>query len=148
MSEEKQVIEINGVKLEVDMRYAKRIDTLRVGSKVKLLRTGQYDGNKVYPGVVVGFEPFDKLPTIIVAYLEVSYSESKLKFEYINSESEKVELIASVDDEIPVDKADVLAGFTKEQRELEAKMDDLNRKREYFLRHFNEYFQGDAEQAA
>lgn len=65
----KRVIEINGVKLEVDMRYAKRVDELRVGSKVKVLNK-EYSSYKVYPGVIVGFEEFDNLPTIVVAYLE------------------------------------------------------------------------------
>ena len=32
MSEEnKRVVEINGIKMEIDLRYAKRIDTFKVG---------------------------------------------------------------------------------------------------------------------
>ena len=38
MSEDqKRIIEVNGVKLEVDMRYARKIEELRVGSRVKVL---------------------------------------------------------------------------------------------------------------
>ena len=33
----KKIVEVNGIKLEVDMRYAKRIDEFRVGDTVKVL---------------------------------------------------------------------------------------------------------------
>ena len=33
MSNEKTIIEVNGVKLEVDLRQAKRIETLQVGTR-------------------------------------------------------------------------------------------------------------------
>ena len=38
MSEDnKRIIEINGIKMEVDLRNAKRIDTFKVGDPVKVL---------------------------------------------------------------------------------------------------------------
>jgi hypothetical protein len=53
MSEEtKRVIEINGVKMEVDMRYAKRVDELRIGSRVKVL-IKEYSSYKIYLGVSI-----------------------------------------------------------------------------------------------
>ena len=55
MATETQVIEINGVKLEVDMRYAKRVDLLRIGSRVKVL-VKTYSEYKIYPGVKIGRE--------------------------------------------------------------------------------------------
>ena len=61
------VIEINGVKLEVDLRSARRIDTLRVGDRVKLLEKTSYGGPIVHHGVVAGFDPFPSQPTIIVS---------------------------------------------------------------------------------
>lgn len=139
----KQIIEINGVKMEVDTRYVRRIDTLVVGSKVKLLQKATpYAAMQVRPGVVVGFEPFQSLPTIIVAYLEIDYASACLKFAYINAGSaDKYELIASIDDELPVAKADIL---TRMDREIEVKrkeITDLEVKRDYFLRHFNAYFE-------
>lgn len=35
--EERRIVEINGVKIEVDMRTAKRVDSFRVGDNVKVL---------------------------------------------------------------------------------------------------------------
>ena len=34
--EEKRIIDINGMKMEVDLRTAKRIDTFKVGDNVKV----------------------------------------------------------------------------------------------------------------
>ena len=145
MESTKQVIEINGVKMEVDTRYARRIDTFQVGTKVKVLeKQNQYGSTdtKVYTGVIVGFEPFESLPTIIVCYLETDYSGANLKFAYINTSTDKKwELVASIDDDLPVQKADVL---TKLDREMEKKRDeiaDMQRKRDYFLQHFSAHFE-------
>lgn len=142
MEQQSTVVEINGVKMEVDMRYAKRIDTLRVGSKVKLLHKGDsYSRTSVYPGVVVGFEPFKDLPTIIVCYLKQEYGECKLEFAYINSGSnEKYDIVASVDEELPVAKADVLSRIDNEIAKKRAEIEDIERKRAFFLSHFTRYF--------
>ena len=42
--EEKRIVEIDGVKIEVDLRTAKRIDTFRVGDNVKVL-CKEYNGD-------------------------------------------------------------------------------------------------------
>jgi hypothetical protein len=143
-SEDMKIIEINGIKMEIDTRLAKRVDNFRVGSKVKVLETSSYSGAKVFHGVVVGFDDFEKLPTIIVAYLDISYSESKLEFAYINKDTEKFELVLSVDDELPINRADVLTTFKKEKDKLQEQIAEVDRKESYFLRHFNMYF-NDAE---
>ncbi|MCA9367040.1 hypothetical protein KC887_02105 [Candidatus Kaiserbacteria bacterium] len=136
-------IEINGVKMEVDLRYAKRIDTLTVGSKVKVLIKSDYASSPsdVHSGVVIGFEPFKDLPTIVVCYLVVSYSTSELKFAYINeTTAKKYDIIASVDDDLPIKKADVLSQLDKEIDRRRNEIDELHRKRHYFLKNFNTYF--------
>lgn len=136
-------IEVNGVKMEVDLRYAKRVETIRVGSKVKVLsKKDNYNSNAVFPGVVVGFEPFQDLPTIIVCYLKVDYSGAELKFAYINSDSkDKWDIVLSVDDELPVEKNEVLAKIDGEIERKQSEVEDLQRKRDYFLSHFNRYFE-------
>lgn len=140
---EKQIIEINGIKMEVDLRHATRLDTFKVGSKVKLLYKDSYN-NAVHSGVVVGFEPFAEMPTIVVCYLETTYSEAKLKFAYVNEKSrDKYELIASIDDELPIQKADVLSQMDKEIEKKREEIADLERKRGYFLKHFNAYFEAE-----
>ena len=62
----KKIIEINGVKMEVDLRHATQIHTeIKIGSKVKVLHK-QHGGQNIYHGVVCGFENFVDLPTIEV----------------------------------------------------------------------------------
>ena len=119
METEKQVVEINGIKMEVDMR-------------------------KVKSGVVVGFEPFDSLPTIIVCYLDADYNSSKISFAYINTDTrEKFEIVASIDDDLPVRKQDVLSKMDREIEKKREEIADIERKRQYFLDHFNCYFEGE-----
>lgn len=147
----KQIIEINGVKLEVDTRFARRIDTFQIGTKVKLLaKENGYGGTdtKVYSGVIVGFEPFDSLPTIVVCYLAIDYSSAEIKFAYVNTATDKKwEIVASVDDDLPVQRADVLAKMDREIQKKAEEIADLERRRSYFLQHFAAYFAPEREAA-
>lgn len=140
-----QIIEINGVKMEIDTRHAVRIDTFRIGTKVKLLEKQNNYGNadtKVYSGVIVGFEPFESLPTIVVCYLERDYQGANLKFAYVNTASDKKwEIVAAVDDDLPVQKADVLAVIDRDVTKKQEEIAELQRKRAYFLQHFAAYFE-------
>lgn len=136
------IIEVNGVKMEVDLRHAKIVHTnIRVGSKVKVLAKGGYSGPEVYAGVVVGFEPFTDLPTIIVAYIKNSYATAELAFAYINSKSaDKWDLVPAVDDELPLNKADIIACFERDIAKRQMEIAAFEAKRDFFLRNFNTYF--------
>lgn len=136
------IIEVNGVKMEVDLRQARVVhENLRVGSKVKVLEKGGYSGPTVYAGVVVGFELFHDFPTIIVAFVKTGYSNPGIEFAYINSKSaEKWDMVPSMDDDLPVQKGDILSHFDREIEKKRAEMGDLEAKRDFFLRHFNHYF--------
>lgn len=140
------IIDVNGVKMEVDLRSARIVhQNLRVGSKVKVLEKGSYGGPTVHAGIIVGFEPFTDLPTIVVAYVKLGYGSEGLGFAYINSKSaDRWDLVPSVDDELPLAKADVLAHFDREITKAEASLNDLRGKRDFFLRHFNLWFEGRA----
>lgn len=138
----KTVIEINGIKMEVDLRHARRVDNITVGTKVKVLVKGSYTEPTVHTGVVVGFEAFTEMPTIIVCYLQIDYNGCELKFAYINNKSvDKYDIVVSVDDELPIKKQDVLARLDKEIEKKRTEIEDIERKRTYFLQHFNRYFE-------
>jgi hypothetical protein len=141
MNTEMTIVEVNGVKMEIDLRQARVVhQNIRVGTKVKVLAKGPYD-NAVYPGVVIGFEPFKDLPTIIVAYIKTSYASAELMFAYINSKSsDKWDIVPSVDDELPIDRADVVAAFDRQIVQKENEIRDIQGKRDFFLKHFNEFF--------
>ncbi len=145
-NETSTIIEINGIKMEVDLRKARIVhDNMRVGSRVKILEKGAYSGPTVHAGVIVGFEPFKELPTVVVAYVKTGYSAGGIEFAYINSKSaDKWEMVPSIDDHLPVVKADVLAHFEREINKAQAALHDIEAKRDFFLRHFGIWF---AEQA-
>lgn len=140
---ETQIVEINGVKMEVDMRHARVIhENIRIGTKVKILERSTYRDPCVRAGVVIGFQPFNEMPTISVAYLDES-SEELVKFAYINNSKESTErwsLVPDVDDDLPVRKARVTAAMDRQIEKKEHEIEDLKSRRKYFLQHFAEYF--------
>ena len=136
----KTIIEINGVKMELDMRHAKRIDELRVGDRVKVLLKN-YSDYKVHAGTIIGFEPFKALPTVIVAYIETGYNSAEVKFVYFNSSSKDVEIVKAIDDDsIGIEKRDVMSMFDRMVAAKEREINDLLSKKEYFLRNFQAYW--------
>ena len=90
--------------------------------------------------MIVAFDEFKSLPTIVVAYLEPSYSESPLKFEYLNSKSEDVEICGTDTNDIGVDKGDIIEGFTREITKKEVELKTLKDKLYYFEKMFGKYF--------
>ena len=44
MTDEKTIVEINGIKMEVDLRHATRVEEFKIGSKVKVLKK-QYENH-------------------------------------------------------------------------------------------------------
>src|SRR6266849_2566207 len=140
MEGEKTIIEVNGVKLEVDLRHARRVDELRVGDRVKVLNK-DYSGYKVHAGTVIGFEPFKNLPTIIVAYLEKDYTGANVKFLHFNAESNEIEIIKAIDDDsMDIDKAGVLRQLDGAIAKKRAEIEDIARRRAYFLENIQAYW--------
>lgn len=140
MNKETTVIEINGIKLEVDLRTAKRIEELRIGDKVKVLIKNYSDNFDVHPGVIIGFEPFNQMPTIVVAYAVITYGNFELKFLHFNSSTKDHEIIKALDDDIEVSKDDVATIFDRKIAEHERSIAELKEKRDYFMRQFREYW--------
>lgn len=138
-----KTIEINGVKLEVDMRTARKVENYKIGDRVKVL-VKEYSSYKPYPGVIVAFDMFEKCPTLTVAYLDIGYSGAELKFAYINGgpdEDKAQPELAPYNDDIHVDKADVIDRLDKEINKKQTEIEDLERKKVYFLSNFNKYFE-------
>lgn len=142
MDEQKTIIEVNGVKLEVDLRNARRVDTLRVGDRVKCLVKSSYGGSMAtYAGVVVGFEPFPSLPSIVVAYLDTGYASGTLKFHTFNAETKDFEIVADIDNNaLEIDKGNIIAQFDRELAGKRQEIENIEAKRAYFIAHFGRYF--------
>lgn len=137
MSEEKRVIEINGVKLEVDLRNARRIDEFRVGDNVKVLDT-RSGKNEVRSGVITDFANFKDLPTIIVAiYKEGDYwTKPTIEFIYFNSDTEGIEIVGVSAEEIIVSKDTIVQRFDDEIIKKKDELHDLIVKRDTFVKYF------------
>jgi hypothetical protein len=136
---EKRIIEINGMKLEVDLSDCRVIDNYRVGDSIKVLKK-EYSNYESLPGVIVGFDNFEKLPTIIIAYLKIDYSEAKIKFVYFNSESKEIEICPMNDADMPFEKKRVIEMFDREIYKKEEELDGIKRQKEFFLAQFGKYF--------
>ena len=92
-----KIIEVNGVKMELDARTAKvqEVQTFHVGDTVLLLVPGEmYEGKKTkaLPGLIVDFANFKEKPTIVVAYLTDDYRPA-IKTAYINKDSSGFALV-------------------------------------------------------
>jgi hypothetical protein len=146
---EKQIVEINGIKMEVDLRPARRVEEFRVGDTVKILVKESYGEPTVYTGIIAGFEEFQTMPTIIVAYTKFDYSSAELKFAYINEKSkEKYELASCTDDKLPIDKADALKRFDRAIEQKQQEINDMLAKRDFFVTRFTQCFERNSEDAA
>lgn len=135
--EDKRVIEINGIKMEVDMRTAKRIDSFRVGDNVKVLIKKYDDSREIKPGIIVDFAMFKEFPTIVVAIFNDGGwgSTPSISFVYINAESE-IEIIFSSEEEIRLSKEGVIEKFEREIQKKKNEWIDLQNQLEYFKKHF------------
>lgn len=137
MSEEKRVIEINGVKLEVDLRNARRIDEFRVGDNVKVLDT-RSGKNEVRSGVITDFANFKDLPTIIVAIYKAGdyWTKPTIEFIYFNSDTEGIEVVGVSAEEIIVSKDTIVQRFDDEIIKKKDELHDLIVKRDTFVKYF------------
>ena len=138
MEDSKRIIEIDGVKVEVDLRTAKRVNSFKVGDNIKILDK-EYDNYKVKPGIIVDFAEFQELPTIVIAVFEEGSWSSvpNISFIYYNKNtSEKVEIVSCSEDEIKVSKEGVIERFEREIQKKKNEYEDLKNKLEYFKTHF------------
>jgi len=140
MSEDPNIrqIEINGIKMEVDLRTVKKIETYRVGDRVKVLVKRYSETYETHHGVIVAFDDFKALPTITVCYLSCDYN-GDLTFVSVNSASKDVEIVACNDD-VLVEKAEVLKRMQAKIDQKKAEIEDIERKMRYFEDRFGAWF--------
>lgn len=140
MEDNKRIIEINGMKIEVDLTTAKRIDEFRVGDNIKVLKTSQYSASEILPGVIIQFVNFKELPTIQIAAFKQDYYGTKIEFINYNSDSKDIEIVSCSEHELKLEKCSVMDRFDQEINKKQAEVDDLKAKRDWFVKYFNKYF--------
>ena len=144
MDERKELfkeVEINGVKIEVDLRNVKKIDRYKIGDNVKVLKK-EYDVFKTYSGVIVDFVSFKEHPAIVVAYFDQSYAGVDIKFETITKDTRGVEIAPCLPHEMTINKNRVVDKFNYEIDAQQHKVDELKAKRDYFIANFAKFFDG------
>lgn len=142
ISVNKRIVEINGVKLEIDLRTAKRIDEYKIGDSIKVLIKSYGEKWDSHFGMIVAFDEFKTRPTMIIAYLKSAGSwENPLSFVYLNSDSKDVEICHHDAADIGVERSDILTAFDREISKKEQELKEIARKRDYFERMFGRYFE-------
>ncbi len=141
-NDEFTVIEINGVKMGVDLRRAKILhEELKIGSRVRVMVKNDYSGPQVHTGVIVGFDAFPDLPTIHVAYVVGEYNGAELKFAFINAKTDKnFCIVPAADEDLPIKKEDLLQSFDRKVEKLQSEIRELQDKKRYFLKYFDQFF--------
>ena len=140
LNEFEREIEIDGVKVAVDMRTVKKIDVYRVGDNVKVLKKS-YDTYKTYSGVIVDFVNFKELPAIVVAYFNQDYSGTSIEFETITKDTKNIEIAPCLPHELSINKNRVIDKFNYEIEQQQHKVDELKARRDYFLENFGKFFE-------
>jgi hypothetical protein len=143
MSEEnKRIVEIDGIKLEVDLRTAKVVEHYRIGDPVRVLHVSDsYNSASINPGVIVGFCEFENHPAIEILELKLDYSGVNFNLITIISGVENKVQIAPYDKyEGLVSQSDVVTRFDRKIQEKELELADLKLKKKYFIDDFSKAF--------
>ena len=134
------VVEINGIKLDVDVENAKVINEYKVGMNVKVL-VKEYSGHVAYPGVITEFVNFKELPTIVIAIFKESYLGVDIEFVYYNTaNADKYEIAPSCEHELKINKERAVDKFNNFIEKKKAEMEDAIAKRDYFIKYFDKHF--------
>ena len=133
---EKMIVEISGVKLDIDERTAKTVESYRVGDAVKVLIKQYTDTWESCPGVIVGFAAFKNRPGIEVLYLSARYSSAEVKFALLTAESKDIEIAPMSDYEVTFDRAGILERIDNEIQKGREAVRRLETKRAAFDKFF------------
>jgi len=139
-TENKRIIEVNGIKMEIDLRTAKVIDNYKVGDYVKILKK-EYNEYRSYIGNIIGFDNYKERPTVVIAYLKSEYSSASIEFAYYNSASEGIEITNLNEWDIPLKKSTILEQFQKEILKKEQEVAEMKNKAIIFEQLFGKYFE-------
>ena len=140
MEAEKRIIEINGIKMEIDLRDCVVIDNYKVGDAIKVLVKGYSDNWSSYVGTIIGFDNFKENPTVVIAYLETNYSTSDIKFIYFNAKTKDIEITKINDWDIPYKRSDIINKFSSEIEKKKIEIAEIKKKQTVFENLFGKYF--------
>jgi hypothetical protein len=143
MDENKRIVEVEGVKIEVDLRTAKVIEHYKIGDPVRILHPStDFNAASVNAGVIIGFCDFAENPAIEVLELTVDYSGTNFRTVLIISGQKNQVQIAPYDKyEGLISQADVVTRLDREIQKKELELADLKLKKKYFIDEFSKAFE-------
>lgn len=131
-----QQIELKGHTFEVTSQAVVR-STIKIGDKLRILKKSTYSEPKVYDGVVVGFEPFKELPSIVIAYFESdTYSAPDLKFLVWNEKTKDSEITQAIADPLKNNARQFDLAMQAKAAKLRLEAQEIDHKLAYFRLHF------------
>lgn len=140
--ENKRIVEINGVKLEVDLRQANTIESFKIGDNIKVLVKGYGDNYSSHVGVIIGFDEFKEHPAINITYLELTYSKAEMHFKTLTADTKDVEIAHVTNpNELTFNKNSVEQMFNDKIKKQQEEIKDIIGQRDYFLQAFGKYFE-------
>jgi len=139
-AEEKRIIEINGLKMEVDLRNAKVIDQYKVGDNIKVLVKEYTNDYRSYVGTIIGFDNFQETPTVVIAYLKTDYGTAEIKYAYFNKQTKEFEITNLNDWDIPVTKIAILKKFDSMVEVKEKEIEEIKNRKVLFETLFGKFF--------
>ena len=140
--EHKRIVEVDGVKLEIDLRTAKVIDHYKIGDPVRVLFPGTGYGTGIRAGVIVGVCEFEKNPAIEILVLDAEYSSATFKVVTIISGQANEVQIAPYDRYSGLfSQSDIVTRFDRTIQQKELELADLKLKKDYFINDFAKAFQ-------
>ena len=141
MEKETTIIDVGGIKMEIDLRQAKVIDQYKVGDNIKVLVKEYGEKFKSFIGTIIGFDNFKTNPTIVIAYLQTEYGSATIKYLYYNSLTKEAEICPLNDWDLPVTKQQVLDRFQSEIEKAKRKIAETEQKQRLFEQLFGKYFE-------
>ena len=137
-----KIIEVNGVKMEVDMRTAKvaKLELYKVGTAIRVLKKEYNDDYKAYAGVIIGVDQFTERPSILIAYLKPGYSDCEICFLSFNKDTKDTEICPADNTFIPFQRSTIEEQLNRKVLSAEQNLSEEKAKREYFTKYFEKYF--------
>ena len=137
------IIEINGVKMSVDLSKAKVINEYKVGDYVKILVKVYEHSYKTYLGNIIAFDNYQETPTIVIAYVKNEYSSASIEYIHFNKGTKDIEITPLNDWDVPLRKSIVMEQFNKEILKKEQELKELRNKAQMFEQLFAKWFDKD-----
>ena len=142
MESNARIIEINGVKLEVDLRQANTIESFKIGDNIKVLVKDYGDNYSSHMGVIIGFDEFKDHPAINIAYLVTTYNKAEVCFKTLTADTKDIEIAHVTNpNELTFNKNSVTQMFNDRIGRQQAEVEDTVKQRDYFLQGFGKYFE-------